>query len=188
MTYTSSFIGIPLAERHHGSFRQVLRELAELNGALDLAYEATPHITAYYMGTEPLARLREISEEVVPVLSRLRGVKIHVHGVDTFGGARPKVVFLRAEASDGLLEFRADLLRRLVRWHVQENNLPYQPHLTLARARDRRAQRSLRKTLPLIIQRFAQVAWKFPITEVAIYGVDSTKNPQHQEKIISLKI
>lgn len=60
--------------------------------------------------------------------------------------------------------------------------------MTVARINGLKQESNLENDVSHIERKIDKINWKFPITEIVLYGVDSTKQPQHQEKLMSVPV
>lgn len=186
--YTSCFIGIPLPEKYQQDFESLLADISITEPLLDTTDPKTPHITGYYLDKQSQLALPNIAKSVDSKVGLLKGVELTVGGFGYFRGNDPRVIFLNVQYPEVLKEFNDALTENLSAYYASDNNLPFHPHLTVARLRTPQAQLSFNSSKPKLTSRLNKVNWTFPVREVVLYGVDSTQNPQYQEKLISLPI
>jgi 2'-5' RNA ligase len=84
------------------------------------------------------------------------------------------------------VDFNQRLTDKLSRYHSADNNLPFHPHMTVARVNGIKNELNLKNYVLDLGRKIGELNWNFPIKEIVIYGVDSTKQPQHQEKLIHI--
>lgn len=186
--YTSCFIGIPLPEKYQLDFERLLMDISEIDPSIETVYPKTPHITGYYLDKQSQFIIPKIIKNVKSKISLLESVKLTVGGFGYFRGNDPRVVFLDIQYPKALKEFNDAIAKNLSAYNAPENNLPFHPHMTVARLRTPHAQQSFKISKPQLVLRLNGVCWTFPVTEVVLYGVDSTKNPQYQEKLILIPV
>lgn len=132
-----AFVALPLPPGQRERLREYLERCSIAAPALRWTPPENLHLTLRFLGpTEPdlLARLKERLGAI-----RLPGLELALGAPGVFGGARPRVVWLA-------LERGAEEARRLARAveaacvaaGSEPEPRPFRPHLTLARARDRR--------------------------------------------------
>ncbi len=182
--YTSYFIGIPLPEKHQEKFETLLKELFHINSEFEATYQNTPHITVFYLDKQSQFNLPEIAEQVKSKLTIFKNAEITVEGSGYFVGNNQRVVFLNIAYPDSLREFNGAIAQTLIKFTAADSDLPFHPHMTIGKIRTANTQESEKGALLDLERKINQVHWTFPIEEIALYGVDSTKKPEHQEKII----
>ncbi len=186
--FTTCFIGIPLPDEYQSEFELLLKDLSTIDPNLEITDPTIPHITGYYLDEQSQMYLPEIAEAVKTKVHLLKGAEITVGGMGTFGGDTPTVLFLNIKHSDSLQEFNNELTKVLYKFYAVDNNLSFHAHMTVARMYLEAAQQSFAKTQLKIKSRMEDVSWVYPITEVVLYGVDSRKQPEHQEKLICITL
>jgi RNA 2',3'-cyclic 3'-phosphodiesterase len=111
--------------------------LAMLRGGLPGARWITPenyHLTLRFIGdVDDL-----IAQEVALMLSRVRrgAFELHLEGLTSFGGRRPRAVVANVAPAQALLEVQAEHERLMQRIGLAPEGRKYTPHVTLARLRD----------------------------------------------------
>ena len=186
--FTSCFVGIPLPDKYLGEFSDLLRRVDKTYPNLKIVDPATPHVTAYYLDKQSQNNLEEIRQVVEENAKLLRGTNLMAGGMDTFGDSAPVVLFLPVSYQDPLVEFNRKLADGLARFMAENDNLSFHPHMTLAYFSKEETFDSWGSIKAKIEAEMNNINWEFPITEVVIYGVDSTKSPEHQEKLVTIPI
>lgn len=118
----------------------------------------------------------------------LKNSEITVGGLGSFGGDDPRVLFLNVLYPKVLKEFNQSVTQLLEKYYAEDNALPFHPHMTVARITAPEAKQSFKGSISKLKNRLDEINWTFPITEVVLYGVDSTKHPEHHAKIIIIPI
>ncbi len=180
--FTSYFIGIPLPEQFLVEYRQVLEMIGRFYPKLETAFPDCPHITIYYLN-DKISDLRLVEKIIRSHVDMLHGVQIKVSGFDFFRPGNPKTLFLDVEQSPILKKFHEALNKDLVRYSAEDNLWPFHLHMSVARIND-----WPEFDIGEIKLKLTKVRWTFDLTEVAIFGVDSTKRPQYQEKLVSISL
>jgi len=111
--------------------------LAMLRGGLPGARWITPdnyHLTLRFIGDVDDI----ISQEVALMLGRVRraAFDLHLEGLTSFGGRRPRAVVATVAPAQALLELQAEHERLMQRIGLEAEGRKYMPHVTLARLRD----------------------------------------------------
>src|SRR5476649_238076 len=111
--------------------------LSMLRGGLPGARWITPenyHLTLRFIGdVDDL-----IAQEVALMLGRVRrgAFDLHLEGLTSFGGRRPRAVVATVAPAQSLLEVQAEHERLMQRIGLEPEGRKYMPHVTLARLRD----------------------------------------------------
>jgi 2'-5' RNA ligase len=111
--------------------------LGMLRGGLPGARWITPdnyHLTLRFIGD-----VDEVTaQEVALALSRVRRVpfELHMEGLTSFGGRRPRAVVANVAPAQALLDVQAEQERLMQRIGLEPEGRKYTPHVTLARLRD----------------------------------------------------
>lgn len=187
-SFTSCFIGIPIPKKYQQDFECLLKKISQINPLFKPPYMRTPHITVCYLDKQSQNDLPKIAENVKNYLKILKGTTLEIGGFGYFRGDEPKVVFLNVKYSKALQGFSITITKSLSVYSATDNNLPFHPHVTVAWVGDPEAQQVFKLYQPGFETLLGKVDWTFEITEVVLYGADSTKKPEYQEKLISLEV
>ena len=105
-----------------------------------------------------------IAHEVASMLGRIKrgGFDLHMEGLDSFGGRKPRAVVAKVTPAQGLMEVQAEQERLMQRIGLEPEGRKFMPHVTLARLRDSSsrqvaeylAARGLFRTSPFRVSRF----------------------------------
>ena len=111
--------------------------LAMLRGGLPGARWITPdnyHLTLRFIGDVD----DMIAQEVALMLGRVRraAFDLHLEGLTSFGGRRPRAVVASMAPAQALLELQVEHERLMQRIGLEAEGRKYTPHVTLARLRD----------------------------------------------------
>jgi RNA 2',3'-cyclic 3'-phosphodiesterase len=111
--------------------------LGMLRGGLPGARWITPdnyHLTLRFIGDVD----DMIAQEVALMLGRIRrgAFDLHLEGLMSFGGRRPRAVVATVAPAPPLLEVQAEQERLMQRIGLEPEGRKYLPHVTLARLRD----------------------------------------------------
>lgn len=185
--FTSCFVGIPLPEEFQDEFKSFLRKINQIDPDIETTFREAPHITLYYLDKQSQNHLVEVEEIVKQYISLLKGVSLKIGGIDTFGGDNPRVLFLPVVYPDVLKEFNKVLSKNLKKFVTFDDELLFHPHMTVARFTEK-SQATWENNRTAVEQAMKKIDWQFTVIEVIIYGVDSTKTPQYQEKLITIPI
>lgn len=137
--------------------------LASLRGGLPGARWIDPgnyHLTLRFIGDVDDMTAHEVAD----LLGRVKrgGFELHMEGVASFGGRKPRAVVAQVSPAKGLLDVQAEQERLLQRIGLEPEGRKFMPHVTLARLRDSSsrdvaeylAARGLFRTSPFRVSRF----------------------------------
>lgn len=181
--YTTCFIGIPLPKKYQQEFEKILLKVSEMYPMLELIDPRTPHITAYYLDVQSQFNIANIAKNVESSIGLLKGVELTVGGFDYFGGDHPRVLFLNIIYPDALKIFNQSMTKLLKEYYANDNDLPFHPHITIARMNNSEYKKSFKDMKSKLKVMLNEIIWTFPVTEVVLYGVDSTKDPEDYKKL-----
>lgn len=188
--YTSCFIGVPLPEKYQKEFERLLVNIRKLYPNWEITYPKTPHITVYYLDSKSQYALPAIANVVKTKISILKNLVLTVDGFDYFSrdDLRAGIVFLNIVYPPAFVDFNWELTNKLILYYSADNNLPFHPHMTVARINGLKNKSSLKNNISDLGHKIGKQNWEFSIGEVVLYGVDSTKQPQHQERLITITV
>lgn len=186
--YSSYFIGIPLAQKYQQEFEDLQTNITQISPLFKTTHPKSPHITVYYLNKVSQSALPTITNEVKKHIRILGGVKLKIGGLGYFGKDKPRVLFSEVQYPPQLQEFNKVISKSLSIYCASDNNLPFHPHVTLAWIGYPKAQKAFKIYKAELNSRFERVSWIFNITEVILYGVDISKQPEYHEKLISFRV
>lgn len=116
---------------------EVGEALGMLRGGLPGARWITPdnyHLTLRFIGDVDDI----IAHEVASMLGRVKrgAFELHLQGLTSFGGRKPRAVVATAAPTQALLDVQAEHERLMQRIGLEPEGRKYLPHVTLARLRD----------------------------------------------------
>jgi RNA 2',3'-cyclic 3'-phosphodiesterase len=116
---------------------RVAQSLATMRGGLPGARWIDPenyHLTLRFIGDIDDALARDIAS----LLGRVQraAFELHLDGLSSFGGRKPRALVAAAAAGPALMELQAEHERLLQRLGLEPEGRKYTPHVTLARLRD----------------------------------------------------
>lgn len=111
--------------------------LSMLRGGLPGARWITPdnyHLTLRFIGDVDDVT----AQEVASLLGRVRrgAFQLHLEGLTSFGGRRPRAVVATVAPEQALFDVQAEHERLMQRMGLEPEGRKYLPHVTLARLRD----------------------------------------------------
>jgi 2'-5' RNA ligase len=112
-------------------------ELSLLRGGLPGARWITPenyHVTLRFIGDVD----DDTAQEIASVLGRVRRApfSLHLQGLTSFGGRKPRAAVACVAATPPLMELQHEHERLMQRIGLEPEGRKYTPHVTLARLRD----------------------------------------------------
>ena len=132
-----AFFGLPVPEAHRAALASYLAEC----GAAAPEFRWTPasnlHLTVRFIGSAQLSTVEGIADRLS--VRHPSGFELALGNVGTFKRGRlVRVVWLQLRSgADAARELAAEVEEECVRAGFAPENRPFQPHLTLARARPR---------------------------------------------------
>jgi len=116
---------------------EVGEALGMLRGGLPGARWITPdnyHLTLRFIGDVDDV----VAHEVASLLGRVKrgAFELHLEGLTSFGGRKPRAVVATAAPTQALLDVQAEHERLMQRIGLEPEGRKYIPHVTLARLRD----------------------------------------------------
>ena len=139
------------------------RALASLRGGLPGARWIDPenyHLTLRFIGDVDDV----VAHEVASMLGRIKraGFQLHMEGVTSFGGRKPRAVVAQVSPAKALIDAQAEQERLMQRIGLEPEGRKFTPHVTLARLRESSsrqvaeylAARGLFRTSPFPVSRF----------------------------------
>jgi RNA 2',3'-cyclic 3'-phosphodiesterase len=115
---------------------EIGQSMAQLRGGLPGARWVDPenyHLTLRFIGDIDDA----LADEIADMLGQVErpAFSLHIEGLDSFGGHKPRAVVAAVPAVTQLVELQAEHERIMQRVGLQPER-KYKPHVTLARLRD----------------------------------------------------
>jgi 2'-5' RNA ligase len=173
MRFTSCFIGIPLPETYLAEFEQLLRQLAAFLPDARTIRPETPHITLYYLNEQSQDNVKSIAEIMIQHADILKKSHIRVSGFGVFNPESVRVLYAKVEHDDSLIQVNQLFRHALKEFYTEDNN-------------DAREQ--FKSQQSTINQMLSAINWSFPVTELVLYGVDSTQEVEHHQKLGIVKV
>jgi 2'-5' RNA ligase len=141
--------------------------LAMLRGGLPGARWIEPenyHITLRFIGDVD----DRVAEDVALLLGQVnrRGFELRLHGLDSFGGRKPRAVIACVAPVPLLMELQAEHERIMQRIGLEAEGRKYTPHVTLARLR----QTSSRQVADYLAERASFRSPRFEIGRFVLYS------------------
>lgn len=186
--FTSYFIGIPLPTTFQEDYRSLLNRIGSLSKSIEVMNPETPHITIYYLAKFPTLMPSHIVEILKPEVNSLITSVVTIGKFGIFGGENPKTIFLDTTCPESLIPFRKTISKILVKNSAQDNFMPFYPHMTVAKLKAEKYKEEFINLQPKLKELLDNVSWTFPITELVLYGADSTQSPEYQEKLALVPI
>jgi RNA 2',3'-cyclic 3'-phosphodiesterase len=146
---------------------EIVAALASLRGGLPGARWIDPenyHLTLRFIGDVDDATAREVAS----VLGRVKrdAFELHMEGLGSFGGRKPRAVVANVAPAPALMEAQAEQERLFQRIGLAPEGRKYTPHVTLARLR---ASSSRDVADYLAIRGFFRTA-AFPVTRFVLFS------------------
>lgn len=134
-----AFVALPLPPGHRNALAAYLEACAGQAPGLRWVLPENLHLTLRFLGATGPERLEALRAELAGV--RLPGFELALGGLGTFGGSRPRVVWLGLASGEEQARRLADAVEAAcLASGAEPEERPFRPHLTLARARDRKPE------------------------------------------------
>ena len=144
------FVAVDLPPKIRKTLKELQQQLRQLTASARWVSTESIHITLKFIGEVHETRIAEIHN----VLSSLRqeAFDVAVRGVGFFSEKRSPRVFWVGLETAVLSKLAEDIESRMERIGFEKDKRPFQPHVTLARARDNRIDPSLVATASKLSQ------------------------------------
>lgn len=185
--FTSYFIAIPLPAQFQSDYEQFLESVKIKCPEIHVASATSPHITVYYLSKSIENALNNVTHRVKAEAAALKGKMIKIHGLGVFTPESPKSLYLDVEHTKAMEEMNQSFEEVLKNFSGPSNDYIFVPHLTFGKVDEidpevwPKYQRALKKLANAI-------TWEFPITELTIYGADSTQTPIQNTKFFKVEL
>lgn len=186
--FSSYFIGIPLPTTFQKDYEALLNSVRLMSKNIEVVNSQTPHITIYYLAKFPTLIPSRVVEMLEPEVKSLVNSVVTVGKFDFFGGENPKTIFLDTKCPESLIPFRKTISKLLVNNSAQDNSMPFYPHMTIAKLKAENYKEEFISLQPKLKELLDCISWTFPITELVLYGADSTQSPEYQEKLAIIPV
>jgi len=186
--FSSYFVGIPLPTTFQEDYETLLNSLSLISKSIEVVNPQTPHITIYYLTKFPTLIPSHVVEILKPKVNSLVNSSVTVGKFGFFGGENPKTLFLDTICPENLIPFRKTISRILDKNSAQDNFMPFDPHMTVAKVKNENYKEEFINLQPKLKELLDCISWTFPITELALYGANSTQSPEYQEKLAAIPI
>jgi len=134
-----AFVALPLPPGHRAALAGYLETCARLAPGLRWVPAENLHLTLRFLGATDPERLEALRVELARV--RLPGFELALGGLGAFGGSSPRVVWLGLAGGEEQARRLAEAVEAAcVAAGAAPEERPFRPHLTLARARDRKPE------------------------------------------------
>lgn len=188
MRFTSYFVGIPLPEKYQSEFESLLNKLGKLLPAARLVRPRTPHITLYYLDEQSQDNISGITKVIEKHSGIIQGSPITIGGLGVFDPEFVRVLYAKVEHDDSLIEINQQFRQDLSSFYAADNNMNFHAHLTLARLPNEEARQEFVDQQSAIQNLLGGIKWDFEVSELVLYGVDSTQEIEYHQKLISAQV
>lgn len=186
--FSSYFVGIPLPTTFQEEYEVLLNNVGLISNSIEVMNPKTPHITIYYLAKFPTLIPTHVVEILKPEINSLVNSVVTVGNFGVFEGENPKTIFLDTKCPESLIPFRRTISRILGKNSAQDNSMPFYPHMTIGNVKAENYNDEFINIQPKLKNLLDGISWTFPITELALYGADSTQLPEYQEKLAVIPI
>lgn len=177
-----------MPDKYQQEFETLLKDISKIYPPLEIVDPRTSHITIYYLNKQSQFYLPDIAKNVKSYVNLLKGNEFTVGGFDYFSEDKPRVLFLNVLYPKALKDFNRSLTEPLRKYYANDNDFPFHPHMTVARINIPESKKSFKASVFKLKSRLNKIIWTFPITEVVLYRVDSTKSPEYHKKLMTIRV
>ncbi len=188
MRFTSCFIGIPLPDKYQGQFEEILGKLGRLLPNARLVRPQSPHITLYYLDEQSQDDIPAISNIIEKYGGIVKGAEIGIKGWGVFDPDFVRVLFAKVEHNDSLFQLNQQFRQYLSEFYAEDNNLSFHAHVTLARLPNDEVREEFIANDIAIKELLYGINWNFKVSELVLYGVDSTQEIEYHQKLTTVKM
>jgi RNA 2',3'-cyclic 3'-phosphodiesterase len=135
------FIAVDLPDQVRNNMGEVERDLKGVSNSARWVAPESIHVTLKFIGEIPEARVAAIDSALAAI--QWPSFPVIVRGVGCFPNNHAARVFWVGLESPALAGLAGEIDRRMQELGFEKEQRPFRPHLTLARARDMRIDRSL---------------------------------------------
>lgn len=185
-SYTSCFVGIALPYDYQEAFEKLLLDVKIIDPNIKTVQPKTPHITLYFLNKQSQEEIDKIIQLIKPKIQSLHTISFTIGGFGYFGEPKPKVLFLNVKYPPLFTDLQKILAEHLKEYSDKNSNQTFYPHITVGRMASKKAKESFLINQKKIRLELEKIQWSFTCSEITLYGVDSSKSPQHQEKLAVL--
>ena len=136
--------------------------------------EENLHLTLAFLDDQPEAVLRVLHARLSEI--DLAPFELRLAGLDLFGGTRPRVLFLRAEADAALLDLHRQVRQCAREVGVELPRERFRPHVTLARFRRDMLEEQMAQVGQFITRHGAAELEAFEVGRFSLFA--STLHPE----------
>ncbi len=185
---TSLFIGVPLSPNYANEYCDLLTTLRHSIPEFVPTFSHTPHFSLFYLTKESYEQIEKLTNIVREYKKLLKEEEAHVQNFDYFNKSKPKTVFLQVDKKEAFSLFNNKMREKLKEFSAVDNNYPFHPHMTIGNLIDNIEEEKCKSILNAISKQCENINWRYALTEINIYRVDSSQTPQYQEIINSIKM
>lgn len=118
----------------------------------------------------------------------LHGSQISINNLGVFDPAFIRVLFAKVEHDNSLVEINQKFTHDLKNYYAEDNYLNFHAHLTLARFPSDEAREQYKVHEAKIKDLLGGIKWKFEVSDLVLYGVDSTQEVEYHQKLKQVKV
>jgi 2'-5' RNA ligase len=162
------FVAVPVDEALRAQARGRIEELAKAGGDVRWAAAEGLHLTLRFLGSQPPRLLDPLRRAVDAVASAAKPFELAFDRLDYFGRrGRPDVIWAgTSRGGNTLIRLAAALDAAFAQAGIPREGRPFQPHLTLGRARSHDGLRPLSQA----IAGAAPLDWRQRVDRLVLYS------------------
>lgn len=166
------------------SYQKMLLDLKNIVQGISLSQTQFPHLTLIFLGDQSLANVKKISNLLRDHLKLLENSQVVIGGISSFRPGFPRTVYLKAEVSSKIEDYRGAILAELNNREEFKNvgtqKKKFSPHLTLARNSNKKSMQSFLMEEKNLLALGEKIHWKFHPDEILLIARDRKDNDKQK--------
>ncbi|MBI4368208.1 MAG: RNA 2',3'-cyclic phosphodiesterase [Candidatus Omnitrophica bacterium] len=136
-----AFLAVELSESLKQEARIFVDSIRDQSPGFRFIDVANWHLTLHFLGQIPQAKIDTLQERLPDVLKDSRPFPLYLEGAGVFPSAqRPRILWLGVQGGiPELIQIKGKLDQALRKMHFSIENREFQPHVTIARAKDKQS-------------------------------------------------
>ena len=122
------------------------------------------HLTLRFLGEIPEATIEQVQQVLAQVATTQKSFELSVEGLGMYPNPKqPRTIWLGVQGVKPLIVLHAELEKALGRMGIEKESRPFDPHLTLARVRDRTSRE--------MAHQIGETLATFKVDSLGVFGV-----------------
>jgi 2'-5' RNA ligase len=170
--YNNFFVGVPVPKNIVKEYEKVTNALKAALPEIRINNINNLHITVLFIGQQEKKDAEDICVLVEKSTPLLRGQNIKIGGMGYYTNRYLDVMYLGIEENENLRQFY-EVIRDDLSQYTKSPKRNFDPHLTLARVKMGKLERSPLHFTQESKDMLEKVHWEFPIKKINVYGRDA---------------